>query len=71
MMPHLRGTIATRRIREMGYRGLIIGVTGNALPEDLKEFLDHGADGVVPKPFDIEVFKMKLQECMRLRALGT
>ena len=68
MMPNLRGTIATQKIREMGFHGLIIGVTGNALPEDVKEFLDHGADGVVPKPFDMEIFKMKMRECVRLQA---
>ena len=66
-MPSLRGTIATRTIRELAYRGLTIGVTENALPEDIQEFLEHGADGVVPKPFDMQLFKARMQECERFR----
>lgn len=67
-MPNMRGTEATKNIRELGYCGVIIGITGNALPEDVREFMDHGADGVVPKPFDMEVFKKRLQDCLRSRA---
>ena len=50
-MPILKGPAATRRIRELGFVDtMIIGVTGNVLPEDIKLFLDHGADAVVSKP---------------------
>jgi CheY-like chemotaxis protein len=41
---------------------MIVGVTGNALPEDVKEFIDHGADTVLPKPFDLESFSQKVAE---------
>ena len=66
-MPNLNGTEATQKMRDYGYKGVVIGVTGNALPEDINEFLDHGADGVVSKPFDMEVFKIKVSEARKRR----
>ena len=50
MMPVMDGPAACRNIRAAGYRGLIIGVTGNALPEDMDVFLAAGADRVLLKP---------------------
>ena len=61
-MPRMRGTEATTKIRALGFQGMVIAVTGNALPEDVKDFLDHGADAVMPKPFDINTFKSFVQE---------
>jgi len=34
----------------LGYSGVIIGVTGNALPEDLARFVSCGANQVITKP---------------------
>jgi hypothetical protein len=48
-MPVMMGTVATRRIRELGFKGFIIGCTGNALPSDTADFLAHGADMVLIK----------------------
>ena len=53
----MRGTEATKRIRDMGYSGIILGVTGNVLDDDVKEFKMHGADEVLPKPFEVDAFK--------------
>ena len=53
----MRGPDATSKIRAIGFEGIVIAVTGNALPEDVKDFLDHGADAVMPKPFDINGFR--------------
>ena len=53
----MRGTEATKRIRDMGFAGIILGVTGNVLDDDIKEFKMHGADEVLPKPFELEAFK--------------
>lgn len=58
----MRGTEATTKIRALGFQGMVIAVTGNALPEDVKDFLDHGADAVMPKPFAINTFKSLVQE---------
>lgn len=37
----------------LGYRGLILGVTGNALDEDVRAFMEAGVDDVVTKPVDM------------------
>ena len=47
---------ATRKIRGLGYRGRIFGVTGNALGEDMNEFLASGLDKVLTKPLNMEKF---------------
>ena len=49
-MPVMNGPTASCIIRELGYRGPIIGISGNVLPEDVKYFKNHGATGVLPKP---------------------
>jgi two-component system, sensor histidine kinase len=53
-MPVLDGPSAARRLREEKYDLLIIGVTGNVLPEDKAHFIRQGADLVMPKPLDID-----------------
>ena len=51
-MPFMNGTVAAKRIREIGFHRKIIGVTGNAFDKDKKEFLLCGADEVIIKPVD-------------------
>ena len=55
MMPKMDGPTATKAIRELGYTGLIFGVTGNALEEDIEHFLSSGADRVLTKPLDVDL----------------
>jgi len=50
-MPVMNGPEACKGVREMGYTGFVVGVTGNLLPEDIGYFMDCGADAVLPKPF--------------------
>jgi len=50
-MPVMNGPSACKGVREMGYTGFVVGVTGNLLPEDVGYFMDCGADAVLPKPF--------------------
>lgn len=50
-MPVMSGIEATSIIRSLGYTGLIIGLTGNALDDDVDAFLKAGADCVTLKPF--------------------
>lgn len=61
-MPGMCGAEAIRVIRELGYEGLIVGVTGNVLQEDADEFRISGADAVMAKPFDAEVFQKIMEE---------
>ena len=62
MMPRIQGTEATMNIRRLNFEGFVVGVTGNTLPEDVADFVAHGADIVHPKPFDIAMFNRQLVE---------
>jgi CheY-like chemotaxis protein len=42
-MPNMTGSAAARAIRAMGYTGVILGVTGNVLIEDVNDFIASGA----------------------------
>eukprot|EP00607_Mallomonas_marina_P009307 CAMPEP_0182418152 /NCGR_PEP_ID=MMETSP1167-20130531/2617_1 /TAXON_ID=2988 /ORGANISM="Mallomonas Sp, Strain CCMP3275" /LENGTH=493 /DNA_ID=CAMNT_0024592187 /DNA_START=733 /DNA_END=2214 /DNA_ORIENTATION=- len=61
VMPNMDGPTATRKIREMGYKGVIIGVTGNALADDIEYFQSQGADDVLPKPLDVNALQCLLR----------
>jgi CheY-like chemotaxis protein len=53
-MPVMNGPSAARKLREMKCEVLIIGLTGNVLPEDKEYFLDHGANEVLFKPLVLQ-----------------
>ena len=55
VMPHMDGPTATGKIRALGFEGIIIGVTGNALPEDIRIFMANGADRVLSKPLELNI----------------
>eukprot|EP00596_Hydrurales_sp_CCMP1899_P003723 CAMPEP_0119040616 /NCGR_PEP_ID=MMETSP1177-20130426/10622_1 /TAXON_ID=2985 /ORGANISM="Ochromonas sp, Strain CCMP1899" /LENGTH=834 /DNA_ID=CAMNT_0007005877 /DNA_START=938 /DNA_END=3442 /DNA_ORIENTATION=+ len=59
-MPHMSGPEAANALRRKGYKGVIVGVSGNTLEEDVKRFLDSGASFVLPKPLDIEALRDKI-----------
>jgi CheY-like chemotaxis protein len=61
-MPNMDGTLATKFIRELGYKGKIFGITGNALKEDQDNFVSHGVDRVLSKPIDLEAYNEMLNE---------
>jgi CheY-like chemotaxis protein len=52
-MPVMNGPSAARRLRENRCDLLIIGVTGNVLPEDQSYFLEQGANVVLRKPLNV------------------
>jgi CheY-like chemotaxis protein len=56
-MPKCNGPDSTKQIRELGYKGKIIGVTGNAMDCDIKQFLIGGADLVLSKPISIAMLR--------------
>ena len=68
-MPNMDGPTSTKMIRRMGYKGCIVGVTGNGLESDILHFKEHGADEVFIKPLDLDIFqkfmKRKDEELMR------
>lgn len=49
-MPNLNGPEATAQIRALGYSGIVLGVTGNILKEDVDFFREKGANDVLSKP---------------------
>ena len=56
VMPNMDGPTATREIRSLGYTAPIFGVTGNTLDTDIDYFINSGANRVLAKPFDINIF---------------
>ena len=62
-MPHMDGPTAIRNIRELGYRGQIVGLTGNVLGTEIETMRQAGANKVLSKPVqltDIESLIMEL-----------
>lgn len=49
-MPLMSGVEVAREVREMGCPLFIVGCTGNALREDQDEYIQAGADEIIPKP---------------------
>ena len=43
-------------MRQTGFRGKIVGVTGNGLKEQIEYFTKAGCDHVLVKPFSLEDF---------------
>lgn len=60
-MPNMTGAEATHVLREMGYTGIIVGVTGDAQPVFTEMFMSVGADEVFVKPVDAKYMEMRLR----------
>ena len=56
VMPRMNGPDCVRELRRLGYEGLIVGVTGNSMQEDINTFLEAGVNRVMVKPLDINLF---------------
>ena len=56
LMPIMCGPEACAAMRELGYKGLVIGLTGHALAEDIAKYKAHGANSVLKKPIDMAEF---------------
>ena len=53
-MPVMTGPQAAVRLRKnLNFEGILCGVSGNTLEEDVKRFLDSGASFVLAKPLDL------------------
>ena len=59
-MPVMNGPTATKKLRELGCTCFIAGVTGNVLPADVDYFKAHGANTVIAKPLNVDVFESYL-----------
>ena len=52
-MPHMNGLEFIRSVREIGYKGRIVVMSGNFKPKDLMAYQTHAISGFFHKPFDI------------------
>jgi len=65
MMPIMDGIEATRYIRQLGYNGVIIALTANALVGNDKMFKENGFDDFITKPIDINHLNNILNKWIR------
>jgi CheY-like chemotaxis protein len=63
-MPRMSGVEAAKVLRSQGFTTPIIGITGNALPEDKAEFLSAGVNKVMTKPLDIEALVITIKDIL-------
>ena len=56
----MNGPDAVREIREKGFTGVILGLTGSVFPDETNEFMDAGCDAVLQKPLNLETFRSVL-----------
>jgi CheY-like chemotaxis protein len=50
----MHGPEAAQMMRAAGFRGLIVGVTGNVMAEDVQQYMASGADHVLGKPVNMD-----------------
>jgi len=67
MMPEMDGIETTQKLREMGYKGVIVALTANALTGNDELFSQHGFDGFIPKPIDVRHLNAVLNRFIRDR----
>ena len=67
MMPLMDGVETTRKLRAMGYGGVIIALTANALSGTDEMFRQQGFDGFIAKPIDVHFLNTILNEFVRDR----
>jgi CheY-like chemotaxis protein len=61
-MPVMNGPAAAKRLRELGCKVPIFGVTGNLLPEDVRYYKSKGANEVFGKPLSMSAFEEALKK---------
>lgn len=61
-MPRMDGVEATRQLRKVGCKTIIVGITANALDEHQQRCLDAGMNDFLVKPIDINAFKKTIFE---------
>jgi len=67
MMPKMDGIEATKIIREIGYQGIIVALTANAVVGQSEIFLHNGFNDFISKPIDIRQLNNMLNKFIRDR----
>jgi len=65
MMPKMDGMVTTHRLRELGYKGVIVALTANAIIGNEGMFMQNGFDGFISKPIDIRQLNATLNHYVR------
>lgn len=65
-MPVMNGPSAIKKLRELGFKTICIGVTGNVLPADVQFFIDHGVNAVLHKPLTVSMVFSAHAEILRV-----
>jgi CheY-like chemotaxis protein len=61
-MPNLLGYETAKKLRERGFKGIIIGVTGDIYPENIERFTSNGANDVLGKPLNVPKLKERFAQ---------
>jgi CheY-like chemotaxis protein len=61
-MPDINGAETIKKIREIGFKKLVFGVTGSVSVEDTDNLKKNGADFVLMKPLNIKEFRKILEK---------
>jgi DNA-binding response OmpR family regulator len=59
-LPHLNGLGFVRSVRELGYKGRIVIMSGRLTVEELKEYEPHTISGFFHKPFEVALLATML-----------
>ena len=65
MMPLMNGIETTKKLREIGYEGIIVALTANAIVGNDKMFKENGFDDFISKPIDIRKLNAVLNTYVR------
>lgn len=49
------GPTTIENLRQNGYSGLVVGVTGNVLSDQIESFKNSGVNDVLSKPLDVNI----------------
>jgi len=63
-MPVMNGSQACLEIRRLGFKGLIIGLSGDLFQDEINTFKNSGTDAVIAKPLDVSMFESKVNEVL-------
>lgn len=64
VMIKMNGPETVKKMREeLGFVGLVVGITGNALPDDLAYYQSQGANCVITKPLTNDKLVQAMRGC--------
>jgi CheY-like chemotaxis protein len=67
-MPGMDGAQAAVELRQRGYRGCIIGITGDASTADIDDYMSFGVDAVFIKPVNADEIEFEIGRLIVERA---